>query len=135
MTIFSLEKSKLSHKELVNLVDREAAKKVIDVNNDGAIESDVVVYEQGIFGMDYEKLFTLDGSIKTKVDPSKGGFGKFYDFSGRVSKKGDDFILHGPRYLTAVDPTLVVSQKLRIFEKDFVDALDVLTSVNAYKKR
>ena len=131
MTIFSFEKSKLTREQLTDLVDKSKIEERNKVNIETALSSDSIIFEQGIFGMDYNKLFTLDGSIKTKSDPSTGVFGTFYITLGRLSKKGDDYILHGPRYLTAVDPTLVVSQKLRIFEKDFVDSLDILTSVNA----
>ena len=127
MVRFSIEKQTKTQTELATMVDKNKIRTITSTNQELAGESDYVQLEQGIFAYDYRRLFTLDGSLKTKKDPSVGKFAEFYKQAGRFAQKGDDFLLRGSNFIVSVDPTLVVSQKLNILEKDFVDSLDILT--------
>ena len=130
MKLFSIEKNTKTTNELEELTNPQKTRTLTMANQTIAKSSDYVQLEQGVFAYDYKRLFSLDGSLKIKHDPSLGKFAEFYKKEGRYARKGDDFILRGSRYIVSIDPILVVSQKLNVLQKDFTDALDVITKVS-----
>lgn len=124
---YSIPKKDLTPEEFDTYLEGTEVRAAITRNME--IGAQIVKEGRGIFGIpEFTKLFTFDGSIKTKNDPKQSAhYGPFFSLEGRFAKKGDDYILRGTNYLVSIDPTLEVGQKINTIQTDFVDAVDALS--------
>lgn len=76
---------------------------------------------------DYMRWFTLTGAMQTDNINNLGEAKNFFQAkSGRLFRKGNKFILRGPRYLTAIDPSLSIIQQLEIYIEDLHEGIEYL---------
>ncbi len=126
MGTFAFEKSGLAPEALDDMVDLERRRREMKARVGRVFESEIVKNKQGIFAFDFAKRFSIDGSLRSNVDPRTGAYKDFFSRKGRVSIEHGAYYFRGERYLAADDKRRDVSATAEIFREDFEDALRML---------
>lgn len=124
---FSKVKANLKPGEFEYLTDFNRIKQRVLQNRNKVMESEVAKRREGIFQFkNFEKFFSIDGSIISKEEPDDLFYINFFKKYGRLATKGDTYYLRGERYLAAINPNLEAKQRLDILFEDFVDGINIL---------
>lgn len=136
---FSIPKSELAYGEFDEIIDYEKIKSKILANRNEVMNSETAKRGLGIFRFpNFEKFFSLDGSIISKEKPEELFYLEFFRKHGRIATKehstkegrklvvNNTYYLRGERYLSSINPNLETRQRLNILLDDFVNGVSFL---------
>jgi predicted NAD-dependent protein-ADP-ribosyltransferase YbiA (DUF1768 family)/hypoxanthine phosphoribosyltransferase len=133
---FSKLKTDLKPGEFDQTVDYSRIKDIVVGNRELVMNSGIAKRGEGIFRFpNFERFFSLDGSIISKDKPEELFYLDFFRKSGRIATKeiteksgkkeieNNTYYLRGERYLASINPNLETRQRLEILLEDFVDGV------------
>jgi predicted NAD-dependent protein-ADP-ribosyltransferase YbiA (DUF1768 family)/hypoxanthine phosphoribosyltransferase len=136
---FSKIKADLKTGEFDDIVDYQKTKTRVLQNRATIMDSEIVRRGRGIFYFpNFEKFFSIDGSVITKEKPDELFYLSFFRKKGRIATKesaykqgrrvitDNSYYLRGERYLASIDPNLEPKQRLDILLEDFIDGVRLL---------
>ena len=120
----SIEKDAEFVQDFPNYCDqiRRTVKENVNIVN----KSKYTFCKNGLFcDKNYGRWFTLTGAMQTSSLEDLGDARIYFRAKdGRLFRKGEKYILRGPRYLSAIDPSLSIPQKIAIFIEDLHEGIE-----------